>query len=236
MDDPASDVAFTPAVKAVQERRGSRRAYARMEHGAGWPRRITPELAAFIAERDSFFIATASAQGQPYMQHRGGPKGFLRVVDERTLAFPEFNGNRQYITAGNLSENDRALLFLIDYASRRRIRIWGRARVLDGDMPPALPHRAAAESAPPAGLMVFEVETWNENCPQHIPRLVAHDKLLAIVRARDARIAALEVELARCRSLPRPDAAASKSVFAGATCAGTSPTERRLPCTQDPLA
>ncbi len=233
MDGPVSDIAFTPAVKALQEKRGSRRAYARMEQGAGWPRRITPELAAFIAERDSFFIATASAQGQPYMQHRGGQKGFLRALDDRRLVFPEFNGNRQYITAGNLSENDRALLFLIDYESPRRIKIWGRARMLDGEAPPSLRHRAAVSSAQPAGYIVFEVETWNENCPRHIPRLVAHDKLLEIVRVRDARIAALEAELARYRA---PDAAAARPVSADASRAGSSLTERRLACKEAPPA
>ena len=130
---PSSDVAFTPAVKAVQERRGSRRAYRRLEEKGGWRTTVTPELAQFIAERDSVFLATANAAGQPYIQHRGGPKGFIRVLDEKTLGFTDYSGNRQYITLGNLAENDRAFLFLPDYAQRRRVKIWGRARVVDDD-------------------------------------------------------------------------------------------------------
>src|SRR5204863_5808491 len=103
---PASDIAFTPSVKAEQERRGSRATYARMERSGGWETTVTPELAAFLAERDSVYLATASAAGQPYVQHRGGPRGFLRVLDEHTIAFADYAGNRQYITLGNLADND----------------------------------------------------------------------------------------------------------------------------------
>jgi predicted pyridoxine 5'-phosphate oxidase superfamily flavin-nucleotide-binding protein len=123
MKEHASDIAFTPAVKAVQERKGSRRAYARMEQKGGWRSAVTPDLASFIAARDSFYLATTNAEGQPYIQHRGGKPGFLKVLDERTLAFADFKGNRQYITTGNLSENDKASIFLMDYANRRRIKI-----------------------------------------------------------------------------------------------------------------
>src|SRR5712692_1427013 len=133
---PSSDVAFTPSVKAVQERRGSRSGYRKMEERGGWQTRVTPDLAAFLAERDSAYLATANAAGQPYVQHRGGPKGFIRVLDDRTLAFADYVGNRQYITAGNLAENNRAFLFLMDYAHQRRIKIWGTARVVEND--PAL--------------------------------------------------------------------------------------------------
>ena len=127
----SSDVAFSPSVKAVQTRKGSREAYSRMEEKRGWPTTITPDLAAFLAERDSAYLATASLAGQPYVQHRGGPKGFIRVLDDKTLAFADYAGNRQYITAGNLAENDGAYLFLMDYAHRRRIKIWGRAKVVE---------------------------------------------------------------------------------------------------------
>jgi predicted pyridoxine 5'-phosphate oxidase superfamily flavin-nucleotide-binding protein len=130
MTVPTSDIAFTPAVKAEQARRGSRQGYARMEEKGGWRSAITPDLAEFIAERDSFYLATASADGQPYVQHRGGPPGFLRALDERTLGFADFRGNRQYISAGNLAENPRAFIFLMDYPNRRRIKLWGRAEVV----------------------------------------------------------------------------------------------------------
>jgi hypothetical protein len=127
---PSSDVAFTPAVKAEQTKRGSRAAYARRERGEGWSTTIDEELRAFLAERDSCYLATANAEGQPYIQHRGGPPGFVRVLDDRTLGFVDYAGNRQFITLGNLAENDRAFLFFMDYARRRRIKVWGtRSRV-----------------------------------------------------------------------------------------------------------
>jgi predicted pyridoxine 5'-phosphate oxidase superfamily flavin-nucleotide-binding protein len=169
----ASDVAFTDAVKRVQAERGSRRSYERLERSSGgFPSVITAELAAFIAQRDSFYIATASVAGQPYVQHRGGPPGFLKVLDERTLAFADFVGNKQYITTGNLLENDRAFLFLMNYAEGERIKIWGRARVVTGDG--ALLNRLADPSYPARieQAIVFDVEAWNANCPQHIPKLV----------------------------------------------------------------
>lgn len=129
----SSDVAFTPAVKAAQDRKGSRRAYARQEQGDGWATTITPDLAAYISAQTSIFLATASAEGQPYIQHRGGPAGFLHVLDERTIGMADFTGNRQFITTGNLAENPRAHLFLIDYTRRTRVKIWGTARIVEGD-------------------------------------------------------------------------------------------------------
>ena len=131
MATPASDIAFTPSVKAVQSRRGSRKAHAAREASGGFHTEVTPDLAAFLAEVDTAYLATASAAGQPYAQHRGGPKGFIRALDEHTLAFADFRGNRQYVTLGNLSENDKAFLFLMDYANRRRVKVWGRARVVE---------------------------------------------------------------------------------------------------------
>jgi uncharacterized protein len=191
----SSDVAFTPAVKAAQTRLGSRETYARQELGGSWADRVTPELAEFIAEQNSLFLATASADGQPYIQHRGGPPGFLRVLDEHTLAFADFRGNRQYITVGNLSENPKAQLFLMDYTHRHRIKIWGEARVVE-DQPELLAsllvdgYKAKADRA-----IVFRVTAWDANCPQHIPQLVDVEAVQKVLRERDARIAELEARL-----------------------------------------
>ena len=204
MNPPTTDVAFTPAVKALQSRRGSRAAYARLDERGGWPATITEELAAFIAARDSFYLATASAAGQPYVQHRGGPRGFLRVLDERTLGFADFRGNRQYITAGNLAENGRAFIFLMDYENRQRIKLWGRARVVDDDMPLLARLAPAGYRAKPEQAILFAIEAWDANCPQHIPHLVAADEVARTVAALQARIAALEVELAKARRAPKP--------------------------------
>ena len=199
----ASDVAFSPSVKAVQARKGSRAAYSRMEEGGSWDTRITPDLAAFIAAQRSVFLATANPEGQPYMQHRGGPAGFLHVLDEHTLAFADFVGNRQYITLGNLADNPKAQLFLIDYATRRRVKIWGEARVVEDDrellaalMPKG--YRAKADQ-----LIVFTVTAWDSNCPQHIPRRFDEADLKALLEERDRRIEALEAELSRLKSDPR---------------------------------
>ena len=129
-----SDVAFTPTVKAIQSRKGSRHAYARMEQGGSWASAITPEIKAFIEGAISMYMATASSTGQPYIQHRGGPAGFLKVLDPHTIAFVDFTGNRQFISSGNLQDNPQAHLFLMDYANRQRIKIWGTARVIEGDL------------------------------------------------------------------------------------------------------
>lgn len=199
---PASDVVFTPTVKAIQARKGSRAAYARMEAGGGWATAITPELRAEIEAQTSVFLATASADGQPYVQHRGGPAGFLRVLDAQTIGWVEFAGNRQYITQGNLQENPRAQLFLIDYASQRRIKLWGTARVVEGDA--ALQQQLMPQGyrARPEQVLLFSVAAWDLNCPQHIPQRLEADDVRAAVAARDRRIAALEAELQRLRSGP----------------------------------
>jgi predicted pyridoxine 5'-phosphate oxidase superfamily flavin-nucleotide-binding protein len=194
-------VAFTPSVREVQARKGSRAAYAKWEESTGgWKNRVTPELAAFLAERDSFYLATANAAGQPYVQHRGGPRGFLRVLDERTLAFADFRGNRQYITQGNLAENDRAYLFLMDYTHRRRFKLWGRARVVEGD-PQLLAQLAdPAYEAKLEQAIVFRIEAWDQNCPQHIPMLIPAADVEAALTALKDRIAALERENAELRA------------------------------------
>ncbi len=191
----ASDVAFTPSVKAVQARKGSRRSYGRMEERGSWQTRITPDLAAFIAAQTSVFLATANAEGQPYIQHRGGPAGFLRVLEDRTIGFVDFAGNRQYITQGNLVDNPKAYLFLIDYAQRRRIKIWGEARVVEGDaelMARLMPDGYAAR---PEQVILFTVSAWDSNCPQHIPQRFEAADVAAALDRRDKRIAELEAEI-----------------------------------------
>lgn len=189
-----SDVMFSPSVKAVQARRGSR---AMFEARDGRPVRFTPELAEFIAAQTSFFLATASADGQPYIQHRGGPAGFLKVLDEETLGFADFRGNRQFITLGNLAENPKAYIFLIDYAQRRRIKLWGEARVVEDD--PALLEslRPADYKAVPEQAILFTLRAWDANCPQHIPQRFEAKDVAAALAVRDRRIAALEEEVAR---------------------------------------
>ena len=160
---------FTPAVRAEQACRGSREAYERRAAKGGFPDALSAEAMRFIGERDSAYLATASAAGQPYVQHRGGPPGFLRVLDERTVAFADYAGNRQYISVGNLAENDRAFLFLMDYAAARRLKLWGRARVVAGDAA-LLARLAGGEDSRHA--IVFSVLAWDWNCSRHIPRLV----------------------------------------------------------------
>ncbi len=191
----SSDVAFTDAVKSIQVRKGSREAYARVEE-RGWRTEIDDDLASFLAEATSFYLGTASASGQPYIQHRGGPKGFLKVLDKRTLGFANFAGNRQYITQGNLSENPMATIFVMDYAHRRRVKIWGNARVVEDDaalmqslMPKA--YRARGEQ-----VVLFEVAAWDTNCHQHIPQKFDAGDVAAALAAREARIAELEAEVA----------------------------------------
>ncbi|HMW77075.1 MAG TPA: pyridoxamine 5'-phosphate oxidase family protein [Accumulibacter sp.] len=197
----ASDVAFTPSVKAIQSRKGSRSAYARMESGAGWATTITIDLATFISRQTSVFLATADSTGQPYIQHRGGPPGFLHVLDENTIAFADFRGNQQFISAGNLAENAKAHLFLIDYSTRQRIKIWGKARVVEEDvaliarlMPPN--YKARSDQA-----ILFHVDTWDANCPQHIPQRFEAADVARSLAERDQRIVELEAEIARLRRM-----------------------------------
>lgn len=201
----SSDVAFTPAVKAIQTRKGSRSGYAHMEERGGWRTEIDEELATFIGEQTSFFLATATADGQPYIQHRGGPAGFIRILDRNTLAFADFSGNRQYITQGNLTENPKAYIFLIDYVNRRRVKIWGEARVVEDD--PALTAALMPKDykARPEQAIVFRIHAWDTNCPQHIPMKFDAPDVAAAVAARDARIAELEAEVAQLKKSLSPD-------------------------------
>jgi predicted pyridoxine 5'-phosphate oxidase superfamily flavin-nucleotide-binding protein len=207
-----SDIVFPPAARRAQAERNSARLYAK-RIAEGFPDRISPELAGFIAGLDTAFLATVSAAGAPYIQHRGGPKGFIKVLDERTLGFADYAGNRQYITISNLAGNDHAYLFLLDFAAQRRIKIWGHARVVEND--PALLTRLADPGyrARPERAILFTVEAWDVNCTQHITaHFTASEVADATVVLRE-RIAALEAENARLRAhavsseLPESEAA-----------------------------
>ena len=195
----SSDVAFTPAVKAVQTRKGSHQAYA--ERG-DWRTEVDENLAAFLGETNSFYFATASAEGQPYIQHRGGPKGFIRILDKNTLAFADYAGNRQYITQGNLSENPKAYIFVMDYAHRRRVKLWGKAEIIEDD--PALLQSLMPRGykARPEQVILFRISAWDTNCPQHIPQKFDAADVAAALAARDARIAELEAEVTALKRQP----------------------------------
>jgi predicted pyridoxine 5'-phosphate oxidase superfamily flavin-nucleotide-binding protein len=189
---PVSDIAFTPSVKAFQEHMGSRENYEMMEQQGGWKVAIVPQLSNFIAKMDTFFLGTVNAEGQPYIQHRGGPKGFLKVLDETTLAFGDFEGNRQYITAGNLADNDKAFIFLLDTAHRRRIKIWGRAEVIEND-----PTLLARFTDPdygyePTRVIRFHIDAWDVNCPQHITPRFTEEEIEQRILPLKERIAELE--------------------------------------------
>jgi predicted pyridoxine 5'-phosphate oxidase superfamily flavin-nucleotide-binding protein len=199
-----SDVAFTPSVKAMQSRLGSRAAYARMETGEGWQTAITPDLAAFISEQISVFLGTANAAGQPYIQHRGGPPGFLHVLDDKSIGFAEVRGNRQFITLGNLAENPKAHLFLIDYAQRQRVKIWGEARVVEGEAALLAELAPADMKARPEPAILFTVTAWDANCPKHVPQRFEAAEVARALEQRDRRIAELEREVARLRAWSEP--------------------------------
>ncbi len=190
-----SDIAFTESVKAIQNRKGSRRAYANMEQGPGWKTEITEELKTFIEAQISVFLATANKQGQPYIQHRGGPPGFLKVLDPKTIAFVDFKGNRQFISSGNLADNPKFHLFLIDYVNRQRVKIWGEATILEDDdamvrslMPPE--YKAKAEQ-----VILLKIAAWDANCPQHIPQRFEAADVAKVLAERDRKIKALETEV-----------------------------------------
>jgi predicted pyridoxine 5'-phosphate oxidase superfamily flavin-nucleotide-binding protein len=194
MTQPVSDIAFTHSVKAIQTKMGSRPQYARMEEGDGWSATITLELANFLSEVDSFYLATANKDGRPYIQHRGGPKGFLKVLNDHTLAFADFAGNRQYISLGNLAENNQAFLFLMDYATQTRIKIWGSAEVIE-DNPALLKQLTDARyKGKPERVIRFHVEAWDANCRQHIPAKYSQQEVDAIVRPLIERLGQLEAE------------------------------------------
>ncbi|MFA7264051.1 MAG: pyridoxamine 5'-phosphate oxidase family protein [Caulobacter sp.] len=192
---PTSDIAFTDAVKQLQTRSGSRDTYAKVEARGGWSDRITPQLAGFIAQQNSFYLATVNAEGQPYIQHRGGPRGFLKPIDEQTLAMADFRGNRQFISQGNLLESRKAFIFLMDYANRRRIKIWGEAWMIEDDdalLQSVMPEGYAAA---PERVLLFKISAWDPNCPQHIPRKIDADEVEVMLAERDREIAELKARI-----------------------------------------
>ncbi|MBE9180123.1 pyridoxamine 5'-phosphate oxidase family protein [Oculatella sp. LEGE 06141] len=194
-----TQLAFTPAVKAIQEKYGSRQTYARFEESGPSNDTITPDIAQFIAERDGFYLGTVSSNGYPYIQFRGGSPGFLKVLDEQTLGFADFKGNVQYVTVGNLTENDKAFLFLMDYRNRRRLKVWGRAVAIDPD--PDWVERLKMPDYPAEveHVILFHIEAWNWNCPQHIPVRYTEAEVAAIAAPLHTRIAELEQLVAHLR-------------------------------------
>jgi predicted pyridoxine 5'-phosphate oxidase superfamily flavin-nucleotide-binding protein len=196
----SSDVAFTPTVKAIQARKGSREAYAHVEQNGGWRTEIDDKLAHFLAETNSFYMATATKDGQPYIQHRGGPKGFVKVLDKNTIAFADYAGNRQYLTQGNLADNPKAHIFIMDYAHRRRVKIWGEARVIEDD--PALLESLMPKGyrARPEQVILFKISAWDTNCPQHIPQKFDAADVAQAMSEASAKIAALEAEVAKLKA------------------------------------
>ena len=191
----ASDVAFSPTVKSVQTRLGSRAHFEAAEIERPWPRTIRDDLAAFIAQRDTFYLATANAAGQPYIQHRGGPPGFLRLLDEKTLGFADLPGNRQYITIANLQDNPQAFIFLMDYARQQRVKIWGKAKVVedDGALIQRLSEGLTLRKKPQRAIL-FTVATWDINCRQHITPRYTEDEIHPAIEKLQARILELEAE------------------------------------------
>lgn len=202
MNTYPSDIAFTPAVKAIQSAKGSRSSYSKMEERGSWQTTVTPDLEAFLADLDMFYLGTSNAEGQPYIQYRGGPPGFLKVIDDKTLGFADFGGNRQYITLGNLSENPKAFIFLMDYAHSRRIKLWGRAKVVEGNV--ALEEQLRDPDYPgkvERGIR-FEIEAWDINCPQHIHKRFSQRAVAPVVEELQQRIQKLEAELAAVGRMP----------------------------------
>ncbi|MBV9259803.1 MAG: pyridoxamine 5'-phosphate oxidase family protein [Pseudolabrys sp.] len=188
-----SEIVFTPAARAAQAERGSAHSYDKRV-AEGFPDRVTPELTAFIAEQDTAFLATATKDGAPYIQHRGGPKGFIKIVNDRTLGFADYRGNRQYITLANLSENDRAYLFLLDPGRRQRIKLWGRARVVGDDA--ALVEKLFDEGykARPERAILFTIEAWDVNCSQHIVTRFTESEIERALQPVRDKLIALEAE------------------------------------------
>jgi uncharacterized protein len=191
----SSDIAFTSSVKAIQQQKGSRAAYRRMEEAGGWQTEVSADLAAFLAEQRTAYLATVNAEGQPYIQHRGGPAGFIRTLDAHTLGFADYRGNRQYITLGNLADNPKAHLFVMDYVHRRRVKIWGTLEAVEGDEALLQSLMPQGYKATPERALLFRVAAWDSNCPQHIPMMIPADDVAAALAERDAKIAELTAKL-----------------------------------------
>ncbi len=195
-----SDVAFTPSVKKEQEKRGSRAGYQKMEERGGWRDTVDDDLREFIAARQSFYLGSVSSDGYPYIQHRGGKAGFLKVLDNTRLAFADFGGNKQYITLGNLTDNPKAFIFLMDYRNKRRIKIWGHAAFIEDDDDLLNNLVDSDYDGRPERAIVFTIEAWDSNCPQHIPQMWSEAEIAPVVNAMNARIEELEAEVAALKS------------------------------------
>ena len=198
MTNYPSDVAFTTAVKAIQSQKGSRQSYAKVEQH-GWKTTVTPDLELFLSELDMFYLGTSNAEGQPYIQYRGGSPGFLKVIDEKTLGFADFGGNQQYISLGNLSENPKAFIFLMDYVHSRRIKLWGNARVVEGNDSLEVKLRDPDYPGKVERIILFEIEAWDINCPQHIHKRFSQSAVAPVIEQLQKRVQELEAELAAAK-------------------------------------
>jgi predicted pyridoxine 5'-phosphate oxidase superfamily flavin-nucleotide-binding protein len=205
-----SEIVFPPAARRAQAEHGSARHYEK-QITTGFPNTVTPDLAAYIAQLDTAFLATVSEDGAPYIQHRGGPKGFIKVVDDRTLGFADYRGNRQYITIGNLAGNDRAFLFLLDHANRQRIKVWGRARVVEDDTALIAKLFDDGYRAKPERVILFTVEAWDVNCSQHITARFTHAEIAEASKMLVEKMAVLEAENAQLRAQLAAKGAASEN-------------------------
>jgi len=200
MSTSSSDIAFTAAVKAIQAQKGSRTSYARMESQGGWQTKVSPDLAGFLAGLDMFYLGTVNGEGQPYIQYRGGPVGFLKVIDDQTLGFADFGGNRQYITLGNLVENPKAFIFLMDYVNRQRIKVWGNAEVIEDNVELNERLRDPDYAGRVERSILFHIKAWDANCPQHIHKRYPQSQIAPIIEGLQTRVAELEAKLARYES------------------------------------
>ena len=210
MNNYTSDIAFTPTVKSIQAEKGSRSGYAKMEERNGWQTTVTPELTAFLSELDMFYLGTANSEGQPYIQYRGGAPGFLKVIDEKTLGFADFGGNRQYITTGNLSENSKAFIFLMDYVNSRCIKLWGTARVIEDD-PEFLERLHDTEySGKVERAILFSIEAWDVNCPQHIHKRFPQSVVAPAIERLQGQIQELQAKLTEFGQREERDASSTK--------------------------
>ena len=199
-----SDIAFTPTVKQIQTAKGSRATYAKLEQNRGWKTRVTSDLAEFVAGLDMFYLGTANTEGQPYIQYRGGPPGFLKVLDDRTLGFADFCGNRQYITIGNLAENPKAFLFLMDYANLRRVKLWGTAKAVEDDAALLAKLQDPEYPGQVERAIVFIIEAWDINCPQHIHPRFSQRQIAPLITGLQTRIAELEEQLRLTGKFKKP--------------------------------
>ena len=199
-----AEIAFTPLVKEQQRLHGSRQTYERVEQSGGAGDRLGPHEKAFISSRDGFYLASISETGWPYVQFRGGPKGFLRVLDDKTIGFADLRGNKQYISVGNLKGDDRVALFLMDYPHQTRLKILGRAKILEGDAVAAemiQKLRIAEEKSPVERAITIEVAAFDWNCPQHITPRYTEEEIEELLEPVRERISALEAENARLRKV-----------------------------------